>query len=163
MSQTREEFERTALPHLRSLLRFARRITGSAAQAEDLVQETYLLAWRGFNGYTPGSNIRAWLFRILINANRGVARRRFATIPIPTAESLPGGKLRAEPFEVLDALDRLPEEQRTVLSLCAIEGFTGPEVSEILGVPLGTVMSRLSRARQAMRHLLASRMEKVSK
>lgn len=159
MSRRLEEFERTALPQLPGLLRFARRLTGNMGAAEDLVQETCLLAWKGYDGFEPGTNIRAWLFRILINAHRESARRQRPLIVTLPVDSKPA----AETIEILDALDRLPEEQRTVLGLCVIEGFTGPEVSAILGVPTGTVMSRLSRGRQAMRELLSSRLEKVSR
>lgn len=160
MSPKHEEFERTALPHLRSLLRFARRLTGSSEQAEDLVQETFLLAWRGFGQFQPGTNIRAWLFRILLNAQRGHGRRPSALTLIKPPDPVAPEQQR---IEVMDALDRLPEDQRVALALSVIEGFTGPEVSEILQVPLGTVMSRLSRARQAMRAMLTPAFEKVSR
>lgn len=160
MSPKHEEFERTALPHLRGLLRFARRLTGNPEQAEDLAQETFLLAWRGFSRFTPGTNIRAWLFRILLNAHRERGRRRTALALIKRPEAVASEQQR---IEVMDALDRLPEDQRVVLALSVIEGFTGPEVAEILQLPLGTVMSRLSRARQAMRSMLTPAFEKVSK
>jgi RNA polymerase sigma-70 factor (ECF subfamily) len=157
VSQRQEEFERTALPHLRSLLRFARRLSGNLQTAEDLVQETYLQAWRGFDRFETGTNIRAWLFRILLNTQLQQARR---ARPEPV-ESRPDDSL-VQRLELLQALDRLPEDHRTVLLLGVVEGFTSREIAGILSIPIGTVMSRLSRAREAMRAILSQKCEKVS-
>jgi RNA polymerase sigma-70 factor (ECF subfamily) len=155
------EFERIALPHLRSLARFARRLSGTA-ETDDLVQETYLRAWRSF-GKFDGLNPRAWLFRILINTHLNEGRRRRALKH--NSQALGQAACAAEDRgpEILQALERLSEEQRTVLLLNVVEGFTCQETADILAVPIGTVMSRLSRGRQAMRSLLASRAEKVSR
>ena len=157
MSHRQDEFERTALPHLRSLLRFARRLSGSVSAAEDLVQEAYLQAWRGFDRFETGTNVRAWLFRILLNAH--LQHRRKARIEI--AEDRRDDAL-LQRLELMQALARLPEDHRTVLLLGAVEGFTCREIAEILSLPIGTVMSRLSRARQSMRTMLSLTCEKVT-
>jgi RNA polymerase sigma-70 factor, ECF subfamily len=150
------DFEKAVLPHTRSLLRFAVRLTGDSFQAEDLVQETLLLAWRGFGLFEPGTNAHAWLFRILLNVFRQQKRKERSSL---AAEPLPPAVLAARPscheaVEVMQAFDLLSSDQRTVLLLAVVEGFTCREVSQILDVPIGTVMSRLSRAREVMRELL---------
>jgi RNA polymerase sigma-70 factor (ECF subfamily) len=155
MASRQAEFEALALPHLERLLRFARRLDPS--RARDLVQETYLQAWRAFPRLRPESNVRAWLFTILINTARAEGRRAARTpelVPLPDRWEGQSGASAAESVEVLQALDRLPEDQRSALILAVIEGFTSKEISEILRVPIGTVMSRLSRARQALRTAL---------
>jgi RNA polymerase sigma factor (sigma-70 family) len=146
-----EEFERVAMPHLAALLRVARRLTLDLASAEDLAQETMLLAWRGFHGFQTGTNARAWLFRILFNAFHTSARK-------PPAEVSGWSAIHAGPqeaIEIAEALEALPIEQRTVLLMCVVEGFTCREAAAILDVPIGTVMSRLSRAREELRKSLA--------
>jgi RNA polymerase sigma-70 factor (ECF subfamily) len=159
MNDRQAEFERVALPHLEGLLRFARRLGGDPSRARDLVQETFLQAWRAFARLRPDSNVRAWLFRILVNVHRGEGRktRRMPEVSIPPDRRAESSV--EESLGVLEALDRLPEEQRTVLILGVVEGFTAKEMAEILNVPAGTVMSRLSRARQAMRNALAPEAE----
>jgi RNA polymerase sigma-70 factor, ECF subfamily len=146
-----EEFERIAMPHLAALLRVARRLTLDPASAEDLAQETMLLAWRGFHGFQTGTNARAWLFRILFNAFHAGARKPSFTVsgwsPIHAKPQ--------EAVEIAEALEALPIEQRTVLLMCVVEGFTCREAAAILEVPIGTVMSRLSRAREELRKSLA--------
>ncbi len=151
------------MPHTRSLLRVARRMTGDASSAEDLVQETMLLAWRNFAQLREVSTVRPWLFRILMNAfyARG---RKLRSAPAMVALETPAGErwlkqlwAPAPSMEAADAaraLETLTEEHRTVLLLGVVEGFTCQEIAEILSVPLGTVMSRLSRARQALRNRL---------
>lgn len=140
------------MPHLRSLLRVARRLTPDVAAAEDLVQETMLLAWRGFHRFQVDTNVRAWLFRILLNAFHGHGRKaRRVPLPVSTVVEI---RLQ-EAVEIREALGTLPLEQRTVLLLCVVEGFTCREAAGILDVPIGTVMSRLSRARQELRNSLA--------
>ena len=139
------------MPHLAALLRVARRLTLNPTSAEDLVQETMLLAWRGFRGFQTGTNARAWLFRILFNAFHGEGRKQ-----APEVESSTFVNARQqEAVEISEALAALPIEQRTVLLLCVVEGFTCREVAGILDLPTGTVMSRLSRARQELRSSLA--------
>jgi RNA polymerase sigma-70 factor (ECF subfamily) len=149
-----EEFERIAVPHTRALLRVARRLTGKSGTAEDLVQETLLSAWRGFHLYRPDTNIRAWLFRILFNTFYGQNRKHSATlVPLSPITPIRSPSLD-DAIEVTRALDGLEMEHRSVLVLGVVEGFTCREMAEILAVPIGTVMSRLSRARQAMRRAL---------
>jgi RNA polymerase sigma-70 factor, ECF subfamily len=146
-----QEFEHIAMPHLAALLRVARRLTFDPASAEDLVQETMLLAWHGFHNFQPGTNARAWLFRILFNAFHAAARK-------PAAAAIGPASMNArqqDTVEISEALEALPIEQRTVLLMCVVEGFTCREAAEILDLPIGTVMSRLSRARQELRSSLA--------
>jgi RNA polymerase sigma-70 factor (ECF subfamily) len=148
-----EEFEKTAMPHLAALLRVARRLTLESTSAEDLVQETMLLAWRGFHRFEAGTNARAWLFRILFNVFYGAGRKAALTErPVPFQDRVQPGLQEA--VEISQALDVLSLEQRTVLLLAAVEGFTCQEIAGILNVPMGTVMSRLSRARQELRKCL---------
>lgn len=161
MSTRGDEFEQAALPHTRGLLRFAHRMTHDVSAAEDLVQETLLLAWRGFGRFQPGSNARAWLFRILINCFNQQGRKTRTLVDL-TPETRSASDSKIEFFEVTRALDRLSEEHRSVLLLAAVEGFTCREIAEITSVPIGTVMSRLSRAREAMRTYL-SPLEKVTR
>ncbi len=151
LNSREQEFSEAALPQAGSLLRFARRLTSDSAAAEDLVQETLMRAWRGFDQFRGGTNARAWLFRILINTFYGQGRKGRLTL-VPLGETDRAGAHGGDAaFEVIDALAKLPVDQRTVLMLGAVEGFTCREMSEMLHIPMGTVMSRLSRARQAMR------------
>lgn len=155
MRTQQQLFEEIAMPHLAALLRVARRLTLDQALAEDLVQETMLLAWRGFHGFEPGTNARAWLFKILMNTFRGEARKARRELPglgVVPAYVVPAHQ---EAAEIAEAVDALPVEQRTVLLLCVVEGFTSRETAGILDVPMGTVMSRLSRAREELRRSLA--------
>jgi len=143
------------MPEAPRLLRFARRLTKDAAGAEDLVQETLLKSWRNFRQFQPGSNARAWLYRILLNSfyEQG---RKIRAFPAPAAAAVMNtAVMKMERLEIDQALQSLPLEQRTVLLLGVVEGFTCREMSEILAVPIGTVMSRLSRARQSLREKLA--------
>jgi RNA polymerase sigma-70 factor (ECF subfamily) len=157
MKRSADEFEQVAMPHARSLLRFALRLTRNPSTAEDLVQETLLSAWRGFHQLETGSNARAWLFRILIHAHYGQHRRlqsRVQTVELTAAAGV-GNVADPERVEVTQALDRLRDDYRAVLLLAVVEGFTCREIAGILTIPMGTVMSRLSRARDAMREALA--------
>lgn len=153
MPTQQEKFESIAMPHLAALLRVARRLTPKPTCADDLVQETMLLAWRGFRQFQPGTNARAWLFRILFNAFYGEGRKARESQMLQSQESF--RPMLQERVEIREALDALPLEQRTVLLLAVVEGFTCQEIAGILEVPIGTVMSRLSRARQELRKSLA--------
>ena len=157
MKRSEDEFEQVAMPHARSLLRFALRLTRNPYAAEDLVQETLLSAWRAFHQLEAGTNARAWLFRILVHAHYGQHRRlqsRLQTVEL-TAAAAVTGFTDPERMEVTQALDRLRDDYRSVLLLAVVEGFTCREIAGILSIPMGTVMSRLSRAREAMREALA--------
>lgn len=150
-----DDFETLVIPHTASLLRFARRLCQDSAAAEDLVQEALLRAWRNYSQLRTASNHRAWIFRILLNSWHSEGRRRKARPePVPLNEALPQAAMGIdEATEIQQALSFLPEAQREVLLLAVVEGFTCREIGEMLGVPLGTVMSRLGRARIAMRDL----------
>ena len=151
MAARQDEFERVAMPHTRSLLRVARRLTSETSRAEDLVQQTMLLAWRGFDQFRAGTNARAWLFRILFNAFHAEGRRtRAVVVPLDAREIAAETNLHRS-VEIAEALDSLAVEHRAVLMLGVVEGFTCKETAQILNVPIGTVMSRLSRAREALR------------
>lgn len=153
--QTRdEEFGEVALTQTVNLLRFARRLTSDPSSAEDLVQETLMRAWRAFDQFRGGTNARAWLFRIMLNVFYGQGRKGHLTL-VPLGD-LDGPTVdgRNQNLEVSDALARLPADQRAVLLLGVVEGFTCREMSDMLAIPMGTVMSRLSRARGAMRRQL---------
>jgi RNA polymerase sigma-70 factor (ECF subfamily) len=149
-----DEFEAEALRHLDALYRTALRMTRSEADAEDLVQETYIRAFRFREQFTLGTNMKAWLFRILtntfINTYRRMATDRAASSsPDPEAELLNN----VVDTEVTDALEELPEKFRTTV-LLDVEGFSYKEIAEMLSVPIGTVMSRLHRGRKFLQKRL---------
>jgi RNA polymerase sigma-70 factor, ECF subfamily len=144
------------MPHLRSLLRVARRLTMNRGATEDLVQDTMLLAWRSFHRFEPGTNARAWLFRILFNVFHSDGRKAMRAPVMQTFRFEEATSSRVhENAEIAEALGTLSLEQRTVLLLAVVEGFTCREIAGILDLPIGTVMSRLSRARQELRKVLA--------
>ncbi len=158
------EFERAAVVHLDELVRVATRLTRSRSLAEDLVQETFLQAWRSFDRYEAGTNCRAWLYKILFHV-MSQQRRRAGRQPNHVAlEAAPASALGSSdaPADVLrtrriqEAFDALAEPQRSVLLLADVEGFRYREIAEVLEIPVGTVMSRLSRARAHMRQALVS-------
>lgn len=163
MNKRQNEFETIAMPHSRSLLRVAHRLTFDPAAAEDLVQETFLRAWRSFDQFQAGTNARAWLFRILLNAFYAQGRKiRSAPVLVPLqVPSREAERQGRTDFSLLDsamlsaALDALSEDHRTVILLAVVEGFTCRELADILSLPIGTVMSRLSRARHSLRESLA--------
>lgn len=161
---TPEAFEAEALPHLDDLYRTAARVVRDRAAAEDLVQEVYLQAWKSWAKYEPGTNCRAWLYKILFNKidhhrRRQAARARwladddaqldFAAAPRPA----PAAEITDA--QVLAALDRLPARYREVVLLADVQEFSYREIADVLQVPAGTVMSRLSRARAQLRAALA--------
>jgi RNA polymerase sigma-70 factor (ECF subfamily) len=146
------EFTEEALPHFDSLYRMALRLTQDVTRAEDLVQETLLKAFRAWGSYRPGTNARAWLLTILRNTFINEYRRSKRE---PVATDLEA----VEPFfdrivdaRVLEAIDRLPTEFREVLALSDMEGLSYAEIAESLDIPIGTVKSRLFRARRQLQH-----------
>ena len=161
-------FARDVLPFVDQLYRAARRYTRSSADAEDLVQETMVKAYAGFHTFTVGTNIRAWLFRILTNtwitSYRTAARRPDEVLAADVTDMRPSASqdqsaelavLEAMGDEdVRDALQALPEGQRLVVYYADVEGFRYKEIAAILDTPLGTVMSRLHRGRANLRALL---------
>ena len=169
----RERFERDVLPLLPHLYSAALRLTRNPADAEDLVQETYLRAYRGFSGFEEGTNLRAWMYRILTNTFINSYRkkqRQPVTVQDDEIEDwflydrlgASGVEASAE-TEVLDrlpdeevqrALEALPEGFRMAVLLADIEGFSYKEIAEILDIPIGTVMSRLHRGRKALQKAL---------
>ncbi len=160
----RAAFEQEALPHASSLLRAALSIVRNGGAAEDLVQDTLLRAWRFFDRFDQGTNCKAWLFRIMLNLSSEVRRKRAAeaSTMAPLLETHAADRRFAD-ADVLErdlvrrAFEALPDDQRTVLHLAIVDGFTCKEISELLAVPMGTVMSRLSRGRAALRRQLAGR------
>ncbi len=167
-----KEFEREAIPHMDILYNYALRMTSNVDDAHDLVQETYLKAYRFWDKYEKGTNIRAWLFRIMKNSyiNRyrketkepetvdyeGIQNfynsiRNESTDPNDLQEKIFGGLLEDD---VARALESLPEDFRTVVILCDIEGLTYEEIAEFVDCPIGTVRSRLHRGRKMLRAVL---------
>jgi RNA polymerase sigma-70 factor (ECF subfamily) len=174
--ELKERFEKEVLPLLPNLYSAALRMTRNPADAEDLVQETYLRAYRGFSGFEEGTNLRAWMYRILTNTFINSYRKRQReplTVPEddleewylydklgasglePSAEAEVIQRMPDE--DVQRALEALPEGFRLAVLLADIEGFSYKEIAEILGIPIGTVMSRLHRGRRALEKALWER------
>jgi RNA polymerase sigma-70 factor, ECF subfamily len=159
-----EEFEAVALQHLNDLYRTAVHLVRDRTEAHDLVQETYLHAWKAFHRFEPGTNCRAWLFKILINEVHHYRRRWFTAKTVPEPEQSFEETLTFEPpvpeniqdEEVLAALDEIPREFREVVLLSDVQEFSYKEIAEMLGIPVGTVMSRLSRGRKQLRIKLSN-------
>jgi RNA polymerase sigma-70 factor (ECF subfamily) len=157
----RERFESELLPHLRSLYGTAHRMARNSADAEDLVQETLTRAWSGLDRLVPGSNARAWLHTILQRVRTDAWRRRSRrpelvelTGPEPASPHSPAA-VAAAGLDVERALLGLPETYRAAVVLRDLEGFSYQEIAEILGVALGTVMSRIHRGRALLREALS--------
>jgi RNA polymerase sigma-70 factor (ECF subfamily) len=170
------DFAEQAMAHMPSLYSAALRMTRNPADAEDLVQETYLRAYKGFGGFTEGTNLKAWLYRILTNTfiNRYRAKKRrpeetdFDDVEDFYLYRRMGGLEEARAnrsaedelmdlfpeAEVKEAVEALPENFRLPVLLADVEGFSYKEIAEILEIPIGTVMSRLHRGRKALQKAL---------
>jgi len=169
-------FAELAMPYMSPLYSAALRMTRNPSDAEDLVQETYLRAYRGFGGFQDGTNLKAWLYKILtntfINSYRSKKRRpdeveldttedfslfrRLGGLEAANAGKTPESEvLDAMPDAVVkDALESLPEQFRMAVLLADVEGFSYKEIAEIMNVPIGTVMSRLHRGRKQLQQRL---------
>ena len=163
-----KEFEQQALPHMEVLYNYALRLTGSPDDARDLLQETYLKAYRFWDKFEQGTNLRAWMFRIMKNTYINLYRKEVkepdkvdydeieSYYNIIRDESSDDNDLQTKIFgqllddDVSKALESLPEEFRTVVILCDIEGLSYEEIAEFLQIPVGTVRSRLHRGRKLL-------------
>ncbi len=159
-----EIFEKEAMAHLNELYRTANRLTQNQTDAEDLVQETFMQAWKSFDRYEVGTNCRAWLYKILFNKFDHYRRKKYtrakymqeadeeifinASFVAPIPEHLTD-------TEVIKALDKLPDHYREVVLLTDVHEFSYKEAADIMQIPIGTVMSRLNRARTQLRKSLA--------
>ena len=158
------------MPLFAQLYNLACWLVRDRSAAEDLVQEAYAKALRGFSSFQPGTNFRAWIYRILRNtfltSRTGLSAQvsfdsEENAVPEPAESQTPETILlaRAAQDQIRNALEALPVHAREIILLCDVEEMSYNEIAQALGIPIGTVMSRLARARKAMRTLLAAQME----
>jgi RNA polymerase sigma-70 factor, ECF subfamily len=161
-SSPTERFEAEAMPHLNNIFRAALRMVGDNARAEDVAQEVYLQAWQSFHRFEPGTNCHAWLFKILFHCVNH-DRRKWLRFPLMQESEVvtEANLVHIEPIpetltdnDILVALDRLPADYRAIVLIVDVEEFSYKDASQILSIPLGTVMSRLSRGRKLLREQL---------
>lgn len=159
-----EDFEAAAMPHLTDLYRSASLLIQNSSEAEDLVQEVYLEAWKSFHRFEPGTNCRAWLFRILFHRLHHRRRKLLKASMLEPRESpadldnivaTPPVPQEIRDDDILQALAKVPPDFREVVLMSDVQEFSYKEIAEILKIPLGTVMSRLSRGRKLLRQELA--------
>ncbi len=157
-----ERFEQDALPHMGDIYRTTMRVLGEKGRAEDVAQQVYLQAWKSFHRFEPGTNCRAWLYKILFHCVNH-HRRKWFRFPLlkEREEFLHANLVSPEPVpehlsdaDLLGALDAVPADYRSVVLLVDVDEFAYKEAAEILDVPIGTVMSRLSRGRKLLREKL---------
>ena len=166
-----DSFEELAMPLFDQLYNFARWLTRNTEEAEDLVQETYVKGLKGFSSFQLGTNFRAWMYRILRNAflTSRTGLRVTMSVPFDPEQDAPELAVENDTPEtillrrsnsqmVLSAVDHLPVHYREVLLLCELEEMSYLEIAETLSIPVGTVMSRLSRARSTLRHYLVRKL-----
>lgn len=156
------ETDRLIEQHIPRLRRYARALVGDRMHADDLVQDTLERAWGKFHLWRRGSDLRAWLFSVMHNVHANSVTKHVrspALLPLDDeALALPSRATQEDDLHLRDlqaALANLPEEQRAVLLLVGLEEMRYEEVAEVLGIPIGTVMSRLSRGRERLRQILA--------
>ena len=155
-------FETEAMPHLNDIFRTATRVLGERGRAEDVVQEVYLQAWKSFDRFETGTNCRAWLFKILFHCVNHHRRKWFRFPLLKENEEFLEANLTYSPpvpdhltdEEILAALEKIPGDFRSVVLLVDVEEFAYKEAADILQIPIGTVMSRLSRGRKLLREQL---------
>ena len=158
-----DQFEAEAMPHLSDLHRTAQRVLRDPSRAEDVVQEVYLQAWKSFHRFQPGTNCKAWLFKILFHSVNHYRRKWFKLRFLSEDEEYLEDNLTWTPpvadqlsdAEILNALDNIPPDFKHVVLLVDVEEMAYKEVADILDIPIGTVMSRLSRGRKLLREKLA--------
>lgn len=158
-----EEFEAAAMPHMSDIYRTATRLLGNGTGADDVVQDVYLQAWKSFDQFEIGTNCRAWLFKILFHTLNHYRRKWLNIRMVREGEEIldltpAGGPPIPDHItdeEMLAALADVPQDFRAVVLLIDVEEFSYKEVAGILSVPIGTVMSRLSRGRKLLREKLA--------
>ena len=156
-------FEAECMPFLGDIYRSAARILGDSTRAEDVCQEVFLQAWKSFGRFQPGTNAKAWLYKILFHCVNHHRRKWFRFPVLKEADEFLEEKLVALPAvpehltdaDILVALDRIPTDFKAVILLVDVEEFSYKQTAEILAVPIGTVMSRLCRGRRALKEHLS--------